>query len=159
MMVRSYAVACLEPGNFISDVHNRSRDFMAEDPGRRDESVLDLLEVCAAYAAGVNAHQYFAVRDFRNRNNLERDIRRSPINGGAHPRRDVDGYVSFAYCSLRFSHSLQIYDIKLLWFASSKFYPEPSPDAIHNENNTPLRAEPVLPAADYNPIRALLFHS
>ena len=67
MVETDYAVADRPLINASTDFYGGTGDFMAEDLRRRYQTVTDFFDIRSADAAGGNADQYFAVRDFRHR--------------------------------------------------------------------------------------------
>jgi hypothetical protein len=57
---------------------------MAENARRREQAALDLLDVGAAYAAGVDPDEHLAPRRLGHRNLLDLQDARPPVHGGAH---------------------------------------------------------------------------
>ena len=86
-MKSHHAIANCEAANAIADCGNRSGHLVTEDARRRVRAGMNLLEIGAADAAGVDAHQHLAAANLRNRNRLCSYVVGCAINGGPHRLR------------------------------------------------------------------------
>jgi hypothetical protein len=78
------AIAQLPALNAFADRDDRSGRFVAKNLRRRDETVLNFLDVGAADAAGGDVDQNFARGNFRHGNWLDDHASRAAIHGRAH---------------------------------------------------------------------------
>src|SRR5262249_42134469 len=74
VMENHHTVAALKGIDALTDCPNPPRSFMPETPAGRGRAGGNLLQVCAADAAGMHADQHFPGADLRDRNGLEADI-------------------------------------------------------------------------------------
>src|ERR1051326_9098322 len=69
----------------VANHFNRSGNLVTEDLWRREEPVLDLLNISSADATGADSHQYFARGDNRQRHLLRNHATLAAVNSSPHP--------------------------------------------------------------------------
>ena len=78
------AVADGEVGDAFADADDGAGHLVAEDAGSVVRAAVDLLEVGAADAAGVDLDEHFAGADLGDGDGLDADVVDAAIDGGAH---------------------------------------------------------------------------
>ena len=84
VMESQHAVTRTPLANPVAHRLNRSGNFVSENLRRRQEAVLDLLDVRSADAAGPDAHQHFTGGNLRHRNFLRRHAALAAIDSSPH---------------------------------------------------------------------------
>src|ERR1700735_161734 len=84
MMEADHAIARFELGDTTADFDYRASKFVAENLWRRDETVMNFLDVRATDAAGSHAEEKFTFADFGDRHGFNRHAALSTIDPGAH---------------------------------------------------------------------------
>src|SRR5207247_3207638 len=78
--VKDHALAFPEAGSPGPQRHRRPRDLVAEDAGRGQQALLDLLEVGAADAAGLDPDEHLTRAGLGARNLLHPEVVRPAID-------------------------------------------------------------------------------
>ncbi len=92
-MEADHAIAHLELLHAGADLSHRAGQLVAENLRRREEPVMNLLDVRAADAAGAYTEQHLARTDLRNGDSLDDDAVFAPINARAHRAVELGGIV------------------------------------------------------------------
>jgi hypothetical protein len=96
------AVARFEFADAAADLDYRASQFVPENLRRRDKTVVNLLDVGSADAAGGDAKQNLSLADFGNGNAFDDDLALAAIDASAHQaalvesltRSDLSGRVA-----------------------------------------------------------------
>jgi hypothetical protein len=88
MMKTHDPVAELPLTDSISAANDSSGNLMPKDLRRRDESMLDFLDVCAANATCGDADEHFTSANLRHRNVFDDYTPFAPIDSRAHRGRN-----------------------------------------------------------------------
>ena len=84
VMVEADAFTDGEAANARADLDDGAGGFVAENAGRRDGAIVDLLDVGGANAAGRDLHEQFTGTDARDRERFEAQIVHAAVNDGPH---------------------------------------------------------------------------
>jgi hypothetical protein len=99
------AIAQLPALDTFADGDDRARRFVTENLRRRDEAVLDFLDVSATNAAGGDVNQNFARGNFGHGNGFDDDASRAAIHGRAHSGAgEIERRVARMGCGYGFGH-------------------------------------------------------
>jgi len=83
------SVAGLEILNFLADGRNFAGCFVSIYPRRRQQIVLNLLQIGMTDAATVDFYEYFSWSDLRHGNRLDADSALARVNGRPHVWRQA----------------------------------------------------------------------